>query len=77
MNISKRKQKILELEAELRIINNMFFVRGENGTGYHSRYNKYLLRTFEIRRELEDLSLKWKLKKFYINLLTRLKNKRG
>lgn len=77
MSISKRKQKIRELEAELRIINNMFYVRGEKGDGYHSRYNKYLLRTFEIRRELEEISLKWKLKKFYINLLTRLKNKRG
>lgn len=76
MVVSKRKQKIKELEAELRILGNIFFVKGEKGDGYHSRHNKYLLRTFEIRRELEEISLKWRLKKIYINLLTRLKNKR-
>lgn len=63
--VSRRKQKILELEAELRIINNMFYVRGEKGDGYHARYNKYLLRTLEIRKELEEISLKWKIKKLY------------
>lgn len=65
MSISKRKQKIRELETELRIINNMFFVKGENGAGYHARYNRYLLRNFEIVRELEKISLKWKLKKIF------------
>lgn len=63
--VSRRKQKILELEAELRIINNMFYVRGEKGDGYHARHNKYLLRTLEIRKELEEISLKWKIKKLY------------
>ena len=62
--VSRRKQKILELEAELRIINNIFYIRGEKGEGYHSRHNKYLLRSLEIRKELEDISLKWKIKKF-------------
>ena len=76
MKVSKRKQKILELETELRLINNMFYVRGEKGDGYHSRHNKYLLRALEIQKELEEISLKWRLKKFYINLSTRFKNKR-
>jgi hypothetical protein len=64
MTVSKRKQKILELEAELRIINNIFYIRGERGDGTHARHNKYLLRAAEIRKELEEISLKWKIKKF-------------
>ena len=77
MVVSKRKQRIRELEAELRLIDNYFFVRTEKGLTYHSRNNRPLLRTFEIRRELEELSLKWRLKKIYINLLTKIRNKRG
>lgn len=65
MSVSKRKQKILELEAELRIINNMFFAKKERGAGYHSRYNRLLLRNYEIIAELEEISLKWKIKKIY------------
>lgn len=65
MTVSKRKQKILELEAELRIISNMFYVKGEQGAGYHARHNKYVLRAIEIRKELEKISLKWKIKKLY------------
>lgn len=65
MTVSKRKQKILELEAELRIISNMFYVKGERGAGYHARLNKYVLRAIEIRKELEEISLKWKIKKLY------------
>lgn len=64
MKVSKRKQKILELEAELRIINNIFYIRGERGDGFHARHNKYILRAAEIRKELEEISLKWKIKKF-------------
>lgn len=52
MKVSKRKQKILELEAELRIIRNVFYKRsGER--------NKVII------RELEEISLKWKIKKYY------------
>lgn len=64
MKVSKRKQKILELETELRLITNMFYVKAERGDGYHARYNKYLLRAAEIRKELEEISLKWKINKF-------------
>ena len=72
-----RKDRIKELETELRLISNVFYVKGEKGDGYHARHNKYLLRTFEIRKELEKISLKWRLKKWYVNFRTKLKNKRG
>lgn len=54
MKVSKRKQKILELEAELRI-RKVSRMRSET-------------RKKEIVRELEEISLKWKIKKFYRRL---------
>jgi hypothetical protein len=68
MSISKRKQKIKELETELRLINNIFYVKYQKGSGHHNRYNKYLLRNYEIIRELEEISLKWKIKKVFRRL---------
>lgn len=77
MTVSRRKQRILELETELRLINDLFYIRGEKGQGYHARHNKYLLRSLEIRKELEELSPKWKMKKLYKNWLQNRENKRS
>ena len=58
-----KKDRIKELETELRILDNMLYVRKANGAGLHARHNQMLLRYFEIIKELEKISLKWKLKK--------------
>lgn len=58
-----KKDRIKELETELRILDNMLYVRKANGAGLHARHNQMLLRYFEIVKELEKISLKWKLKK--------------
>lgn len=60
----RRKDRIKELETELRILDNVAYVRLNGPSGLHSRHNKTLLRYYEIIRELEKISLKWKLKKF-------------
>lgn len=59
-----KKDRIKELETELRILDNMLYVRKANGAGLHARHNQMLLRYFEIVKELEELSLKWKVKRF-------------
>lgn len=65
-----KKDRIKELETELRILDNMIFIKSNKGSGLHARHNQLLIRYFEIVKELEKLSLKWRIKK----VLRRFKN---
>lgn len=62
MNIS-RKAKIKELETELRVLDNLIYVQ-RNNSGIHARHNKLLIRYFQIVNELEEISFRWKVRKF-------------
>lgn len=59
-----RKERIKELETQLRIINAEInnIVRQENYS-YHSRHNKFIKRYADTLKELESISIKWKTKK--------------
>lgn len=56
-----RKQRIKELEAELRILYNELYI--VSGRGYHARYNNKLARYKKVIEELEAISIKYKFKK--------------
>lgn len=66
--MANRKDRIKELETELRILDNVVYVRVNGPSGLHARHNKTLLRYYEVIRELERISLKWKIKKFFRKL---------
>ena len=59
----KRKQRIKALETELKIVYSQIYVSYNDGSGLHARHNKLLKRYSDIVRELEKISLKWKIKK--------------
>lgn len=58
-----RRDRIKELETELRILDNIAYVRVNGSSGFHARNNKTILRYYEIVRELEKISIKWRIKK--------------
>ena len=59
-----KRERIKELETELRILYGEIFV-AHNKTGLHAHHNKKLLRYCKVRNELERISLKYKIKKFF------------
>lgn len=63
-----KRQRIKELETELRILYGEIFV-AHNKTGLHAHHNKKLIRYGEVLTELQRISLKYKIKK----VLKRLK----
>lgn len=65
MNTFNRKERIKELETELRILDNMVYCKVNGGKKFHAHDNKKLIRYLEIERELVKISFKWKLKKFF------------
>lgn len=62
--MGRRRQRIKELETELKILYSEIFVV-HNRTGLHAHHNKKLIRYGEILRELQRISLKYKIKKFW------------
>ena len=64
MNQSRR-ERIKELETELRILENIAYCKDKSGKKFHAHDNKKILRYLEIERELVKISLKWKLKKLF------------
>ena len=60
-----RKDRIKALETELKIVYAQIYVSHNSGSGLHARHNKYLKRYVEILKELEKISLKWKIKKLF------------
>ena len=59
-----RKERIKELETELKIISSEIYV-AHNKTGIHAHDNKKLIRYLDILAELERISIKWKIKKLF------------
>ena len=57
-----KKDRIRELEVELRILYNEIYVVC-NKSGRHAHHNKKYLRFCDILSELESISIKWKIKK--------------
>lgn len=57
-----KKQRIKELETELKILYSEIFV-AHNKTGLHAHHNKKLIRYGEVLTELQRISLKYKIKK--------------
>jgi hypothetical protein len=58
----RRKQRIKELETELRILYSQMRIVS-NKSDFHARHNKYFKRYAEKVKELESISIKWKIKK--------------
>ena len=58
----RKRKRIKELEAELRILYSEIFV-AHNKTGLHAHHNKKLIRYGEVLSELERISIKYKIKK--------------
>lgn len=58
-----RRKHIKSLETELRIIDKQLYVMGRSSVELHARHNKFFKRYAEIIRELESISIKWKIKK--------------
>lgn len=65
MNTFNRKERIKELETELRILDNLIYCRVNGGKKFHAHNNKTIIRYLEVERELVKLSFKWKLKKIF------------
>lgn len=59
-----KKERIKELETELRILGGDIFV-ADRKSGFHAHHNKRLFRYLDIVSELEKISLKYKIKKFF------------
>ena len=59
-----KKERIEELETELKILSADVFV-SHYKTGLHAHHNKKIIRYLEIIKELERISLKWKIKKLF------------
>lgn len=61
-----KKQRIKELETRLRIIrSHIFTLRRSDGFSYHARYNHIVAEYKDIVKELETISLKYKIKKLF------------
>ena len=58
----RRKQRIKLLETELRLLYNEVYCVSKI-SGFHARHNKKFKRYAEVTRELEKISIKWKIKK--------------
>ena len=59
-----KKERIKELEAELRILNSRVYICLQK-TGRHAHHNKIFIRRDEVLTELIRISIKWKLKKIF------------
>lgn len=57
-----RKKRIKELETDLRILYAELWSRGHKGN-FHAHHNKKFAKYADIIRELEKISIKWKIKK--------------
>ena len=55
-------RRVKELETELRILHNELYSINSKGNK-HARHNKKIARYVSIIRELERISIKWKIKK--------------
>ena len=69
-----RKERIEELETELRIIYSQLYITSRN-TGFHARHNKLFKIYTDILKELESISVKWKIKKIIRRIKNHGKNK--
>lgn len=62
-----KRKRVKELETELRILYSELW-RSDKTTGFHARHNKKFKRYAIVISELERISLKWKIKKFFRRL---------
>ena len=58
-----KKKRIRELETNLRIYKSEIVNLRHKGVGYHARYNKFVNGYTDTLKELESISIKWKIKK--------------
>lgn len=59
-----KRQRIKELEMELKLVHTQLWCRRQIGP-FHAHHGKRMFRYIEIIRELERISIKWKIKKYF------------
>ena len=66
------RRRVKELETELKIVHAELWCRSKRGR-FHARHGKKFSKYVDIIRELENISIKWKIKKFFRRLKLWLK----
>lgn len=65
--------RVKELETELRLVYDELYIVSR-ATDFHARHNKFFKRYTEIIKELERISIKWKIKKIIRRIFRNGKN---